>query len=148
MPHDRSQIAEHLFRNETELVHQLAKQAQLSDQQKKSVAAHATQLVEGVRNNRQKQGSIDAFMQQFSLSSEEGVVLMCLAEALLRIPDAETADKLIADKLGDRDWAEHIGKSDSLFVNASAWAFARQTGNELLEQSTGESGFIHFLRRR
>ena len=49
-------------------------------------------------------------MQQFSLSSEEGVVLMCLAESLLRIPDAETADKLIADKIGEKDWEAHLGQ--------------------------------------
>ena len=60
-------------------------------------------------------------MQEYSLSSEEGVVLMCLAEALLRIPDAETADKLIADKIGGKDWEGHLGQSESLFVNASAW---------------------------
>ena len=74
-----------------------------------------------VRANRRAQGSIDSFMQQFSLSSEEGVVLMCLAESLLRIPDADTADKLIADKIGEKDWEAHLGQSDSLFVNASAW---------------------------
>ncbi|MEO1160264.1 MAG: bifunctional proline dehydrogenase/L-glutamate gamma-semialdehyde dehydrogenase PutA, partial [Pseudomonadota bacterium] len=60
-------------------------------------------------------------MQEYSLSSEEGVVLMCLAEALLRIPDDHTADKLIADKIGGRDWHSHVGASESLFVNASTW---------------------------
>ena len=74
-----------------------------------------------MRANRQAQGGIDAFMQEYSLSSEEGVVLMCMAEALLRIPDAETADKLIADKIGGKDWEGHLGQSESLFVNASAW---------------------------
>ena len=117
----RARIADHLFRPETELVHELAASAILPPEPMQRVMALATELVEAVRSNRKAQGSIDAFMQQFSLSSEEGVVLMCLAEALLRIPDAETADKLIADKLGDRDWSTHIGKSDSLFVNASAW---------------------------
>jgi RHH-type proline utilization regulon transcriptional repressor/proline dehydrogenase/delta 1-pyrroline-5-carboxylate dehydrogenase len=117
----RDAIANHLFRDETVLVQQLAGEAALAAPDAAHVAETATALVEGVRANRHSHGSIDAFMQQFSLSSEEGVVLMCLAEALLRIPDAETADKLIADKLGDRDWSEHVGKSDSLFVNASAW---------------------------
>ena len=60
-------------------------------------------------------------MQEYALSSEEGIVLMCLAEALLRIPDDETADRLIADKLADRDWERHMGRSESVFVNASAW---------------------------
>jgi RHH-type transcriptional regulator, proline utilization regulon repressor / proline dehydrogenase / delta 1-pyrroline-5-carboxylate dehydrogenase len=118
---DRSAIANHLFADETALVRKLAAEAQLSEGDTEAVQQRAIALVQSVRAGRKTQGSIDAFMQQFSLSSEEGVVLMCLAEALLRIPDAETADKLIADKLGDRDWADHVGKSDSLFVNASAW---------------------------
>ena len=62
------------------------------------------------------------FLHEYALSSEEGVVLMCLAEALLRIPDADTADRLIRDKLGTGDWEHHIGRSDSAFVNASTWA--------------------------
>ena len=85
------------------------------------MAELARQLVAAVRAGRTKQGGIDAFMQEYSLSSEEGVVLMCLAEALLRIPDADTADKLIADKVGGKDWERHLGQSESLFVNASAW---------------------------
>ena len=60
-------------------------------------------------------------MRQYDLSSEEGVLLMCVAEALLRIPDSATADKLIRDKLGEADWKKHLGASDSLFVNASTW---------------------------
>ena len=118
---DRTTIAEHLFADETALVLRLAADAELDAADKQRVAVLARGLVSAVRDNRTSQGGIDAFMKQFSLSSEEGVVLMCLAEALLRIPDAETADLLISDKLGDRDWADHIGKSDSMFVNASAW---------------------------
>jgi RHH-type transcriptional regulator, proline utilization regulon repressor / proline dehydrogenase / delta 1-pyrroline-5-carboxylate dehydrogenase len=117
----RETIASHLFADESSLVLKLAAEAELSTKDKAQVVELATGLVKAVRANRQNQGGIDAFMQQFSLSSEEGVVLMCLAEALLRIPDAATADRLIADKLGDRDWSDHVGKSDSLFVNASAW---------------------------
>jgi RHH-type transcriptional regulator, proline utilization regulon repressor / proline dehydrogenase / delta 1-pyrroline-5-carboxylate dehydrogenase len=114
-------ISDHLFADETSLVLRLAAEAALDATQKQRVESLARRLVSTVRSNRTSQGGIDAFMQQFSLSSEEGVVLMCLAEALLRIPDAETADLLISDKLGDRDWADHIGKSGSMFVNASAW---------------------------
>jgi RHH-type transcriptional regulator, proline utilization regulon repressor / proline dehydrogenase / delta 1-pyrroline-5-carboxylate dehydrogenase len=121
MANSRIEIADHLFADETALVLKLAAEAELVASDKIRVASLARNLVEAVRKNRSAQGSIDAFMQQFSLSSEEGVVLMCLAEALLRIPDAETVDLLIADKLGDRDWSDHVGKSDSLFVNASAW---------------------------
>ncbi len=121
MTHARAEIAQTLFADETALVLKLASEAELLPDEKAKVENLARSLVKAVRENRTSQGSIDAFMQQFSLSSEEGVVLMCLAEALLRIPDAETADLLIADKLGDRGWSDHVGKSDSLFVNASAW---------------------------
>lgn len=117
----RHAIDQSLFEDESHLVNKLAHNAELSESQKKSVKALATRLVQKIRNERQSQGSIDAFMQEYALSSEEGVVLMCLAEALLRIPDAATADKLIADKLGGKAWDSHLGKSDSLFVNASTW---------------------------
>ena len=85
------------------------------------IAAEARKLVERVRAKRGEAG-LDSFLQEFSLSSREGVVLMCLAEALLRIPDSETADRLIHDKLGPADWERHLGHSHSLFVNASTWA--------------------------
>ncbi len=62
-----------------------------------------------------KQGVVEGFLQQFSLGTREGLALMCLAEALLRVPDNETRDRLIAEKIGSADWASHIGKSDSLF---------------------------------
>ena len=103
------------------MVRSLAAEAALAPDEQRRVAELARQLVAAVRAGRRQQGGIDAFMQEYSLSSEEGVVLMCLAEALLRIPDAETADKLIADKIGGKDWDGHLGQSESLFVNASAW---------------------------
>ena len=78
-------------------------------------------LVAAVRRNKAKEGGLDAFLQQYDLSSEEGVLLMCIAEALLRIPDADTADRLIADKITSASWKDHLGESDSLFVNASTW---------------------------
>lgn len=81
----------------------LAEQARLPHAEALKVKEIARRLVADVRAHRSAQGGIDAFMQEYSLSSEEGVVLMCLAEALLRIPDAETADKLIADKIGGKD---------------------------------------------
>ncbi len=118
---NRAAISARLFADETLLVKELAAEALLSPDNKKRVADLAKLLVAAVRANRQAQGGIDAFMQEYSLSSEEGVVLMCMAEALLRIPDAETADKLIADKIGGKDWEGHLGQSESLFVNASAW---------------------------
>ena len=79
-------------------------------------------LVAAVRRERHGKGGIDAFLHEYALSSQEGVALLCLAEALLRIPDADTVDRLIRDKLGEADWARHLGQSDSVFVNASTWA--------------------------
>ena len=81
----------------------------------------AHRLVASVREKRTRSSGVDALMHEFSLSSEEGVALMCLAEALLRIPDSETADRLIADKISRGDWRKHLGESPSLFVNAATW---------------------------
>jgi RHH-type proline utilization regulon transcriptional repressor/proline dehydrogenase/delta 1-pyrroline-5-carboxylate dehydrogenase len=83
--------------------------------------ALAKRLVTAVREKRTRSSGVDALMHQFSLSSEEGIALMCLAEALLRIPDAATADRLIADKISKGDWRKHLGESPSLFVNAATW---------------------------
>ncbi len=83
--------------------------------------ALAAQLAQGVRANRTRAGGVDALMLEFSLDSREGIALMCVAEALLRIPDAATRDRLIRDKIGQGDWRAHVGRSPSLFVNAAAW---------------------------
>ena len=83
--------------------------------------ALARALVSGARARADERSYLDAFLQEFGLSNQEGIALMCLAEALLRIPDDATADRLIADKLRGGDWAAHVGRSDSLFVNASTW---------------------------
>lgn len=64
---------------------------------------------------------VDALLQEYSLDTEEGILLMCLAEALMRIPDKYTADALIQDKLSDADWKKHVGRSESTLVNASTW---------------------------
>ena len=85
------------------------------------IAATARRLVETVRRERLGKGGLDAFLHEYALSSQEGVALMCLAEALLRIPDAETVDRLIREKIGTADWERHLGHSGSLFVNASTW---------------------------
>ena len=81
----------------------------------------AKKLALAVREKRTHSSGVDALMLEFSLSSDEGVALMCLAEALLRIPDHQTADRLIADKISRGDWRKHLGESPSLFVNAATW---------------------------
>ncbi len=107
--------------DEATLVSELAAAADPGDAQREKILTTAGQLVQAVRQNTAKEGGIDAFLQQYDLSSEEGILLMCIAEALLRIPDADTADKLIADKITSAKWSDHLGESDSLFVNASTW---------------------------
>jgi RHH-type proline utilization regulon transcriptional repressor/proline dehydrogenase/delta 1-pyrroline-5-carboxylate dehydrogenase len=118
-------VAEQINRNylgdEEKIVAALADRARLAPEQQRRIAAQAKQLVEGVRQNQTERSGLDAFLRQYDLSSQEGVILMCLAEALLRIPDDATADKLIADKITRGDWASHFGEAESLFVNASTW---------------------------
>jgi RHH-type proline utilization regulon transcriptional repressor/proline dehydrogenase/delta 1-pyrroline-5-carboxylate dehydrogenase len=82
--------------------------------------AHA--IVSKSREMNAERGTLDAFMQEFGLSNQEGVALMCLAEALLRIPNADTQDALIAEKISSGNWAGHRGSSQDLFVNAGVWA--------------------------
>jgi RHH-type transcriptional regulator, proline utilization regulon repressor / proline dehydrogenase / delta 1-pyrroline-5-carboxylate dehydrogenase len=111
-----------------------------------AVQATARRLVERTRIKAEDQGAIEAFMRQYDLSSEEGVLLMCVAEALLRIPDRETADRLIRDKLGDADWKRHLGGSDSVFVNASTWGLMLTGRMVLLSEETRRS-FTGALKR-
>lgn len=87
----------------------------------KRIQERARRIVSAVRRKQLVKGGIEAFLNEYDLSSEEGVVLMCLAEALLRIPDTETADRLIRDKIANAQWQEHLGQSNSLFVNAATW---------------------------
>lgn len=107
--------------DEEKIVTALADRARLDAAQRARISAEARKLVESVRANPADRSSLDAFLRQYDLSSQEGVILMCLAEALLRIPDDMTADRLIADKIAKGDWAAHLGDAESLFVNASTW---------------------------
>ncbi len=107
--------------NEEAIVRELADLARFTPAQSAAITARARALVESVRTQRVKRTGLDAFLRRYDLSSQEGVILMCLAEALLRIPDGETADKLIADKIAAGDWAAHLDDAESLFVNASTW---------------------------
>jgi RHH-type proline utilization regulon transcriptional repressor/proline dehydrogenase/delta 1-pyrroline-5-carboxylate dehydrogenase len=108
--------------DEAACVEHLLDVARLPHDASARIQRRAAELVAAVRRQQVSAGGIDAFMREYDLSSQEGVVLMCLAEALLRIPDAHTADRLIEDKLRDGRWEAHLGASGSLFVNASTWA--------------------------
>lgn len=108
----------------------------------------AHRLVLGLRAARSRSGGVNALMKEFALSSQEGVALMCLAEALLRVPDRATVDRLIRDKLVRGDWQSHLGHSPSLFVNAATWGLL-VTGRLVATSSeTGLSGALTRLLAR
>lgn len=111
-------------RPEVEAVQALTGAAQPSVDQTARIALLAERLATGVRQRRRRSGGVDALMNEFSLDSSEGVALMCLAEALLRVPDDDARSRLIRDKLRARDWSAHVGHSPSMFVNAAAWSLA------------------------
>ncbi|HCP02954.1 MAG TPA: bifunctional proline dehydrogenase/L-glutamate gamma-semialdehyde dehydrogenase PutA, partial [Pseudomonas sp.] len=91
------------------------------DQDLSAITRKASQLIVDVRKRDNAVDSIDALLQQYSLDTQEGIMLMCLAEALLRVPDADTADALIRDKLNAAQWDRHLGQSEHTLVNAAAW---------------------------
>ncbi|TDI67036.1 MAG: bifunctional proline dehydrogenase/L-glutamate gamma-semialdehyde dehydrogenase PutA [Alphaproteobacteria bacterium] len=105
----------------------------------------ARRLVRAIRRRRKNEAGLESFLAEYSLSTHEGVALMCLAEALLRIPDAATADRLIEEKIGGSAWARHLGQSDSLLVNASTWGLML-TGEVVRLGSAGRD-FSDFLGR-
>ncbi|HEY2835492.1 MAG TPA: proline dehydrogenase family protein, partial [Rhizomicrobium sp.] len=109
------------YRDEREAVAALLKSQPLPGAMRASVAKEAAALVTRARQMDRRPGMVESFLQQFSLSTPEGLALMGLAEALLRTPDADTRDRLIAEKISAADWASHLGQSDSLLVNASTW---------------------------
>jgi RHH-type proline utilization regulon transcriptional repressor/proline dehydrogenase/delta 1-pyrroline-5-carboxylate dehydrogenase len=117
----RAGITQGWIRDETVHLRELLAQAALPDAERDAAQATAGDLVRRVRSRARTQGAVEAFMRQYDLGSEEGVLLMCVAEALLRIPDPGTADALIRDKLSDANWKRHLGQSDSVLVNASTW---------------------------
>lgn len=123
--------------NEFDSITLLLEQAVLDTNQLTAIRNQAMRLVEQVRTERKKSTGIDSFLTEYSLSSDEGVALMCLAEALLRVPDNATMHDLIKDKLVAANWESHRGQSDSFFVNATTWALML-TG-KVLSPETAES---------
>jgi len=117
----RQNIRDFYREDENKLLDQLIPIAETGVKVRSRIWERARKLIVAIRKAQQGKGGVDALLQEFAISSEEGVVLMCLAEALLRVPDKITADELIRDKLSGGDWISHIGQSDSMFVNASSW---------------------------
>ena len=107
--------------DESEWLKQLLPLATPSDAEKSQISTKTTELIEAIRADKKAIQMIDALLLEYSLDTKEGILLMCLAEALMRIPDSATADALIKDKLSVADWKSHLKNSDSIFVNASTW---------------------------
>jgi RHH-type proline utilization regulon transcriptional repressor/proline dehydrogenase/delta 1-pyrroline-5-carboxylate dehydrogenase len=143
----RARIRELKIADEQTVLSTLIAQADLSAAQKTGFQADAVELIEAIRADDEP-GLMEVFLTEYGLSTEEGVALMCLAEALLRVPDAETIDELIEDKIAPSSWGEHLGKSSSSLVNASTWALML-TGKVLSDdQSSGVSGLLHSAVKR
>lgn len=142
----RDEFAAYHLMDEGRLVAGLIERAVFTEAERRRTAEVARQLTHAARKSTQDSSGVDAFMREYDLSSEEGVILMCLAESLLRIPDAETADKLIAERIGEGAWGEHLGHSDSLFVNASTWGLLL-SGRLVKLNQPGTSGAMEALKR-
>ena len=141
---DRSALRRAYRPDENVIVKQRLAEAELTSPQSKEAAAIARSLSKSVRSH--KPTGIDAFMAAYDLGSDEGIALMCLAEALLRIPDAETADDLIADKLSGPNWADKLGESSSPFVNAATFSLLL-TGKVLDSAKDSTEGWTAALGR-
>ncbi|MET3660214.1 bifunctional proline dehydrogenase/L-glutamate gamma-semialdehyde dehydrogenase PutA [Aquamicrobium ahrensii] len=117
----RQQIRASYLPDEDAAIKRLVETVALSPEEREAITRRAVELVKSVRGSSDPR-LMEVFLSAYGLSTKEGVALMCLAEALLRVPDAETMDDLIADKIAPHDWSAHSGSSSSIFVNASTWA--------------------------
>ncbi|BFU59495.1 MULTISPECIES: bifunctional proline dehydrogenase/L-glutamate gamma-semialdehyde dehydrogenase PutA [Rodentibacter] len=138
---ERQIITENYRLDEKTAVNRLMATLNFTEEQEKRITENATRLINKLRHIKQKQYGADALMEEFSLSSEEGVALMCLAEALLRIPDAKTRDELIYEKLQDGNWQSHLGNSKSFFINAASYGlvFGKKVSETLTEEQLSGS---------
>jgi RHH-type proline utilization regulon transcriptional repressor/proline dehydrogenase/delta 1-pyrroline-5-carboxylate dehydrogenase len=146
----RRDMREHALWSEDRAVTRLLHRLELTGGARHRAVAVAMALVEGARARRDERPFLDAFLQEFGLSNQEGIALMCIAEALLRIPDDATADRLIAEQLAGGDWSAHSGRSESLFVNASTWGLMLTGGILELDPTikSDASGWIKKLTRK
>ena len=143
---DWDQLDAAKYQDETEAVTGLLATPPFDAATQAAIRAQAEALVLGARGRADRQGVVESFLQEFSLGTREGLALMCLAEALLRTPDDESRDRLIAERIGSADWAAHLGKSDSLFVNASTWGLML-TGRLVEVDEEAQRDLGGFLRR-
>ncbi len=139
----RKSMRTHHLGNEQDCIHALIETANLTADARHQTVLRAAEIVENIRAEKSP-GLMEVFLAEYGLSTTEGVALMCLAEALLRVPDARTMDDLIEDKLSTKSWNSHIGHSDSSLVNASTWALML-TGKVL--NAKEEAGVTHSMGR-
>ncbi|WP_347268203.1 bifunctional proline dehydrogenase/L-glutamate gamma-semialdehyde dehydrogenase PutA [Paracoccus sp. (in: a-proteobacteria)] len=134
------------FQPEAPLLDGLVAQAALDAPQRQAITARAADLVRRIRAEA-KPSLMEHFLSEYGLSTREGVALMCLAEAMLRVPDRETIDALIEDKIAPSDWGRHLGEASSSLVNASTWALML-TGKVLDDDQGGIAGTLRGAIRR
>ena len=143
----RDEMRAHNLADEAENIHRLIAQADMSQDLCKRASQRAADLVRTIRSTTSPT-MMENFLAQYGLSTKEGVALMCLAEALLRVPDAETIDALISDKIAPSQWGQHLGQSSSPLINASTWALML-TGKVLKDQEeTGLVTTLHSMVKR
>ena len=128
--------------SEESILRSLRTKLKLTDSERQTALSEARQLVKRCRELPHRKSLLDLFLSQFQLTTQEGIALLCICEALLRIPDKSTANALIADKIGSADWDQHLGHSDSLFLNASTWALMLtgtviRLGEDVTQNATG-----------
>ncbi|SHG81678.1 bifunctional proline dehydrogenase/L-glutamate gamma-semialdehyde dehydrogenase PutA [Marivita hallyeonensis] len=151
MPRDatpdlRTRIDANTYADEHETLSSLRDFAALTTADRDEISAEAERLVTAIREDAHP-GLMDVFLSEYGLSTDEGIALMCLAEALLRVPDAATIDALIEDKIAPSDWASHLGASTSPLVNASTWALML-TGKVLQDEEPGPVGHLRGAIKR
>lgn len=134
------------LQDETDAIRSLLRSLALSEEARRKISERAVVLINMVRENTDS-GIMQSFLSEYGLSTDEGVALMCLAEALLRVPDDQTIDELIQDKIVPHNWASHIGDSGSILVNASTWALML-TGKVLDDEHQGVVGTLQAMVRR
>ncbi len=151
MPRDhatdlRHRLDQSMYMDEATAVAALVDTAQLTDADRVRISDNAADLVTQIRNSADP-GLMEVFLAEYGLSTDEGIALMCLAEALLRVPDADTMDELIEDKIAPSDWGKHLGHSASSLVNASTWALML-TGRVLDDEQPGLTGHLRSAVKR
>ena len=143
----RQKIRDYNLADESRVVRELIADAAITDQQREAIGSMAAGLVSKVRASSNP-SMMENFLAEYGLTTKEGVALMCLAEALLRVPDAQTIDELIEDKISPGNWGEHLGHSGSPLINASTWALLLTGKIVAPEDERGLRSTLHGLVKR